>query len=180
MFSFTERFRGLEVLSVSRPESMTKSRYFATAVYGNSAIYLCFFVNSTTFALQFYRGYVEEVRKYNQMVPASVVHCLLGRNYAVYPLACGEWCDYCAFPSVPGRTWTYRGTAGDYSLFGFFCFPLPYFMPCSRICLLRFVVRTCCACHRTHQMWQVLRRHQSARSSLSSLKPKALNAVWRK
>ena len=47
-------------------------------------------VNTVIFAHLFLLGSLDEVEEYNEVFPPSAVHCLSGRNYAVYPLACGN------------------------------------------------------------------------------------------
>ena len=51
----------------------------------------------TSFEISRYFG---EVAEDNEALPSFVVHNLFGRNYSVYPFACGERGDYCTLSSV--------------------------------------------------------------------------------
>ena len=109
-------------------------------------------VNTVIFAHLFLLGSLDEVEEYNEVFPPSAVHCLSGRNYAVYPLACGEWCYHCAFPSIQGPAWAYRGAVGNHFLSSLFRLFFPSVASGCRDGFPCFVV---CTEHSYHGMHQV-------------------------
>lgn len=116
-------------------------------------------------------GSLDEVEEYNEVYPPSAVHCLSGRNYAVYPLACGEWRYHCAFPSIQGAAWAYRGAVGNHFLSSLFRLFFPSVASGCRDGFPCFVVCTEHSCHGMHQVCKASWRHLFARSPFLSLNP---------